>query len=108
MRKLILHLKGEYFDEIKAGRKPKEYRLVTPYWEKRLVGRTYDGIELARGYPKRGNVEHRLTLPWLGYQRETILHRHFGPYPVEVFAINVAIEPEPENSEVTGTTSAVR
>ncbi|RNF77515.1 ASCH domain-containing protein, partial [Pseudomonas putida] len=22
MRKLILHLKGEYFDEIKAGRKP--------------------------------------------------------------------------------------
>lgn len=68
MRKLILHLKGEYFDEIKAGRKPKEYRLVTPYWEKRLVGRTYDGIELARGYPKRGDVENRLTLPWLGYQ----------------------------------------
>ncbi|AJA16901.1 ASCH domain-containing protein [Pseudomonas aeruginosa] len=108
MRKLILHLKGEYFDEIKAGRKPKEYRLVTPYWEKRLVGRTYDGIELARGYPKRGDVENRLTLPWLGYQRETILHRHFGPHPVEVFAISVAIEPEPESSEVIGTASTVR
>lgn len=75
MRKLILHLKGEYFDEIKAGRKPKEYRLVTPYWEKRLVGRTYDGIELARGYPKRGDVENRLTLPWLGYQSLNSTHK---------------------------------
>lgn len=102
MRKLILHLKGEYFDEIKAGRKPKEYRLVTPYWEKRLVGRSYDCIELARGYPKRGDTENRLTLPWKGVQRETIIHRHFGPHRVEVFAINVAVEPKDRSPGAAG------
>lgn len=28
---LILTLKGEYFDAIRAGTKPKEFRLLTPY-----------------------------------------------------------------------------
>lgn len=47
---LTLPLKGEYFDQIKAGTKPEEFRLVTPYWRRRLDGRTYDPIELTRGF----------------------------------------------------------
>lgn len=90
MRKLTLALKGEYFDQIKAGIKPEEFRLVTPYWRKRLEGRQYDLIELTRGYPKRCDEERRLLVVWRGYRQTTITHPHFGSEPVEVFAIDVA------------------
>lgn len=89
MATLTLALKGEYFDAIRAGTKSEEFRLLTPYWRKRLEGRTYDHIELTRGYPARGDIARRLSLPWRGYRVTTITHPHFGPDPVEVFAINV-------------------
>lgn len=88
-RTLTLALKGEYFDQIKAGCKPEEFRLANDYWRKRLDGRTYDRIELTRGYPKRSDSERRLVLPWRGFRLTTITHPHFGDDPVEVFAINV-------------------
>lgn len=89
MPTLTLALKGEYFDAIKAGTKSEEFRLVTPYWRRRLVGRTYDRIELTRGYPKLDDKARRLVLPFQGYRLTTITHPHFGTEPVEVFAINV-------------------
>lgn len=92
MSTLHLPLKGEYFDQIKAGTKPEEFRLANDYWRKRLVGRTYDRIELTRGYPKRDDADRRLALPWRGYRLTTITHPHFGDQPVEVFAINVSQE----------------
>ncbi len=82
-------LKGEYFDAIKAGTKPEEFRLLTPYWRKRLEGRSYVRIELTKGYPARGDQTRRLSLPWRGYRVTTITHPHFGSEPVLVFAINV-------------------
>ena len=33
---LIFHLKKTWYDKIKAGEKTVEYRMVKPYWEKRL------------------------------------------------------------------------
>lgn len=89
MRTLTLALKGEYFDAIKAGTKPEEFRQVTPYWRRRLEGQRFDRIELTRGYPKRDDSARRLVLPWKGYRLTTITHPHFGPDPVEVFAIDV-------------------
>lgn len=90
-RTLTLPMKHVYFDQIAAGVKPFEYRLTTPYWTKRLVGQRYDRIVLTKGYPKHGGElgATRLELPWHGYQRQTITHEHFGPEPVEVFAIVV-------------------
>lgn len=87
----ILHLplKGAYFDQIQAGTKAEENRLVTPYWRKRLEGREYTGIVLTRGYPKAEDAARRLERPWRGYSIKTIQHEHFGPKPVEVFAIVV-------------------
>lgn len=93
MRKtLTLALNGEYFDQIAAGTKPEEYRLATPYWQKRIVNRAYDNIVLTRGYPKGGGVEGltRLTREYNGYSHRAITHPHFGPDPVEVFAIDVS------------------
>lgn len=86
---LTLPLNGVYFDQIKAGTKAEEYRLCTAYWTKRLVGNGFESIVLTRGYPKRDDHSRRLTLPWQGYTRKTITHPHFGPDPVEVFAIDV-------------------
>lgn len=87
----ILHLplKGIYFDQIMNGEKLEEYRLVTPFWAKRLEGRDYDRIELTKGYPPKDDHSRRLTRPWKGYRKTTITHPHFGPDPVEVYAIRV-------------------
>jgi hypothetical protein len=89
---LYLPLKGEYFDAIKAGTKQEEYRLVTPYWRRRLEDgfNGITGIELMRGYPAAGDKDRRLRLPWRGYTIKVIQHSHFGPDLVTVFAINVA------------------
>jgi len=101
MRKLILPLKAEYFDAIRDGTKKEEYRLANDYWSKRLIvggrrgilHRSFDGIVLTKGYPKRDDAERRLELPWLGFTRKKITHPHFGPDPVEVFAIDVSGHP---------------
>lgn len=96
--KLQLALKAEYFDAIRDGTKTEEYRLANAYWRGRLyvVGsrttghRSFSGIVLTKGYPKRGDTERRMELPWRGFARKTITHPHFGPDPVEVFAIDVS------------------
>jgi hypothetical protein len=84
---LVLPLKAEYFDAIKAGHKVGEYRLATPYWRRRIEGRTYDRVVLTLGYPKKDDAERRLVFPWRGAALTVIRHPHFGPDPVEVFAI---------------------
>ena len=89
MTTLHLSLIGDYFHQIKAGTKTKEYRLCNEYWSKRLIGRSYTRIEMAWGYPKADNTERRISCPWHGYTIETIQHEHFGRYPVTVFAIDV-------------------
>jgi len=99
MAKLHLALKAEYFDAIRDGTKLEEYRLANDYWTRRLyvngyrtVGpRTFSGIILTKGYPKAGDTERTLERPWRGFVRKMITHPHFGPNPVEVFAIDVAL-----------------
>lgn len=86
---LHLPLKAEFFDAIKDGSKPEEYRLRNDYWRKRLEGRSFDGIRLTRGYPRMGDSDRWLRRPWKGYIVKRILHPHFGPDPVEVYAIKV-------------------
>lgn len=92
MRSLTLPLMAIYFHQIKSGEKTEEYRLCTPYWQKRLYSPfgSYDQIILTLGYPKRDDAERRLVLPWRGYTIKTITHPHFGPEPVTVYAINVS------------------
>lgn len=88
-RVLHLSLRGLYFRQIRALAKEFEFRVVTPYWEKRIVGREYDEIELTLGYPRAGDDSRRIRRPWLGFERQTITHPHFGSEPVQVFAIRV-------------------
>lgn len=94
---LVLPLKAIYFDQIKAGTKTREFRLCTPYWQKRLEGGKFDTITLTKGYPARGDAERRMVMPYRGYRRITITHEHFGPDPVEVFAIYVSPATTPKD-----------
>ena len=89
MTTLHLPLKREYFEAIRDGTKPEEFRLVTPYWVRRLAGRTYTEIALPLGYPARDDTARRLVRPWRGYTIKTITHPHFGPLPMQVYAIDV-------------------
>jgi len=88
MRDLVLHLKSCYFREIKEGRKRFEYRLTTPYWQKRLVGQKYYRVVFWDAYKPR-SPDTVIFAPWRGFEFQTIQHEHFGPDPVTVFAIRV-------------------
>jgi hypothetical protein len=88
---LTLPLKAEYFNAIKSGEKVEEFRLCTPYWQRRLYSPfgSYDQIVLTLGYPRRDDESKRLVRPWLGFTIKTIKHPHFGTEPVQVYAIRV-------------------
>lgn len=95
---LVLPLKGEYFDAIRDGSKPEEYRLANVYWTRRLFDRktgrprTFGLIVLTKGYPKRDDHSRRLERAWQGFTLKTLTHPHFGPRPVDVYAIDVSVK----------------
>ena len=89
MRILTLPVKRIYFEQIRDGLKDCEYRLTTDYWYTRLLGQHYDKVVITLGYPKKDDVSRRLEFPYRGYVVRDLLHPHFGPDPVEVFAIPV-------------------
>ncbi|NBF24560.1 ASCH domain-containing protein [Enterobacter hormaechei] len=89
MADLQLAVNGEYFDAMKRGEKTEEYRLVNPYWGRRLFGRDYDRLIITRGYPRKDDDTRRLVMPYDGYEIKTITHKHFGPDPVKVYAIKI-------------------
>ena len=81
---LTFNLKREWFDKIKSGEKTHEYRVVKPYWEKRIISHqglflhlnnncfasvTKDGIftdnlnlecEFVCGYASKNDIDKRL------------------------------------------------
>lgn len=91
MANLQLAVNGEYFDQMKRGEKVEEYRLVNSYWCRRILARKYVRLIITRGYPKRDDLSKRIDIPYAGYEVKVITHPHFGPDPVEVFAIKVNI-----------------
>ena len=95
MADLVLPLKAVYFDAIRNGEKVEEFRQRTPYWRRRLEGRTFDRVVLTKGYPKAGDDSRRLVREWRGFRETTITHHHFGPEPVDVFAIDVSAAAKP-------------
>lgn len=88
MKTLTLHVKREYFEQMRDGTKTEEFRLCTLYWKKRLE-QYYDNIVICCGYPRNDDLEKRITRPWRGSIIKTITHKHFGNEPVAVYAINV-------------------
>lgn len=88
---LQLAVNGEYFDEMAAGTKVFEFRERNDYWRKRLENREYDRLVITKGYPSRDDLSRRIEVPYLGYELQTITHKHFGNVPLDVYAIRVDI-----------------
>ncbi len=86
---LILPLKRKWFDQIKAGIKPFEFRLNNEYWQKRLIGKTYDKVIFTLGYPKRDDTERRIVKPWAGYEMQTVISEEWDNEPKDCFAIRI-------------------
>lgn len=86
---LTLALKREYFDQVASGTKLDEFRLVTPFWERRLQGVEFERVVLTLGYPSKDDSARRLEFSWDGVRRTTLQHPLFGAEPVEVFAISL-------------------
>ena len=84
MANLHIIIKKKYFNQIVCGEKKTEYRLVTPYWVKRLIDRKYNNIIFQVGYRKDA-LRH--VIPYAGYSVEIIRHEFFGRNEVSVFAI---------------------
>ena len=89
---LILRVKKIYFDQIKSGEKPFEYRLRTPYWQKRIAGRVYKRVIITHGYPPKGDSDRTIAFPWSGYIEQDLTHEHFGNASAEVYAIKLMKE----------------
>ena len=94
---LHLHVRSEYFEQIKAGTKTEEYRLHNAYWVKRLVElpagkpREFGAVWIYNAY--KPGLENRLRFPWRGWRLRGITHPHFGPDEVTVFAIRLERSP---------------
>ena len=89
---LILPLKGKWFEQVKAGTKPEEYRLDNDYWRKRLIGKNFDRVIVTLGYPRRDDTERRIVFPWNGYTMKTITSEEWDNQPQIVFAIKLEKE----------------
>lgn len=92
MKILHLNLKKEYFNDIKNGHKPFEYREYTGHWEKRLVDKVYDEVHFKLGYPKASDSSKIIKRKYIGYELRDIRHKHFGnenpsSKQIKVFAI---------------------
>jgi ASC-1-like (ASCH) protein len=95
---LHLNLKAEYFDDIKNGKKPFEFRLDNEYWRKKLMRRNYDEVHFKCGYPSRDDKSKIIKKKYIGYEMKSIKHKHFGntdknDEPISVFAIRTYGEP---------------
>lgn len=94
---LVLHLKEPYFNQIKAGSKNVEYRILSDYWEKRFYDeygncKNFSEIIVLLGYPKTGTYDKNnfMSFQWSGFTLELSGHPELtkGKYEsVAVFAI---------------------
>lgn len=88
IRVLKLPVKAEYFNQIKAGTKTEEYRIIKEYWSKRLI-KEYDEVWVTLGYPSSDETDKIIKFKWTGYEIKKIIHKEFGNKEVEVYAIKL-------------------
>jgi hypothetical protein len=87
--RLILAVKGRWFEEIKAGTKQDEYRLCTTFWHKRLSDRIYDDIEITLGYPRRDEPAKRLLFEFDGVTMEQVVSPEWDNVEQSCFAVSL-------------------
>lgn len=76
---LRLPVKAEYFNQIKAGTKTEEYRIV----------KEYDEVWITLGYPSSSEQDKIIKFKFTGYEEKEIIHKEFGNKPTRVYAIKL-------------------
>ncbi len=84
MKILHIHPRYIYYDLVEKGLKNEEYRLIKPYWTKRLEGKNYDLIYYWRAFTKK-----KIIFKYDGKKIITIVHKEFGDKPVKVYALSL-------------------
>ena len=84
MKVLHIHVKKEYWNQARQKIKDEEYRLIKPYWFKRLYRKDYDFIYYWLGYSSIKRI-----FRWDRYDIKEITHKEFGDKPVKVYAISL-------------------
>lgn len=92
-RTLILPLKRHWFEAIKAGTKPLEFRLYNDYWRRRLEGQHYDRVRFMLGYPKADQPDRILECDYHGYDITEVTSPEWNNIPQKVFAIKTPCHP---------------
>ena len=64
---LSLNVHREWFDKIASGEKRVEYRSNTPFWQTRLVDRTYKEVHFRNGYSPTAPF---MRVEYLGVRKE--------------------------------------
>ena len=90
---LILPLRHKWFEQIRDGVKPFEFRLRNDYWTKKLVGKHYDTVVFTLGYPPKADASRRSEAPYRGYVETTVTSPEWDNQPREVFAIYTPCHP---------------
>ena len=99
---LHLVLKRGPFEDIKSGKKTIEYRLLTPYWKKRIVDHkdTLETIRFVMGMPKKGTQDYNdkcMIIDWKGYEirKTSDVSKELGAQGYDVYT-DEQIEENPE------------
>lgn len=90
---LVLPLKRRWFEDIRAGRKPFEFRLYNAYWRRRLEGRKYDRVRFTLGYPPKNQTDRIIEADYRGYEITTVTSPEWDNVPKQVFAIKTPCHP---------------
>lgn len=77
IRYLHLHVKKEYWLQVKNGEKTEEFREITDNWDKQLK-KEYDVIRYYLGYPKGQDSSKILEFDWTKPYKKKITHELFG------------------------------
>lgn len=84
-KSLHLVVTKKWFDLIKSGQKKEEYRVVKPFWEKRLK-KEYHSILFQLGYSKNAP---KMKIEYKGLETREIISEHFGIFPVNCYVLKL-------------------
>jgi len=84
MSNITFNVSKKWFDLYKSGVKRKEFRAMTPHWQKRLMWKNqgfagpigYSTVTICCGYPPKDDMSRRMTFKWvsttIGFAEEGI------------------------------------
>lgn len=86
MRTLHLVLTKQWFDMILSGEKKEEYRRIKPYWNIRLLHKSFDTVTFSHGYSKK---RRQMVVEFKGLQEGLGIEKWGAPLGERVHIIKL-------------------